>query len=417
MKKKQKGLLLFLAAGALLLAGCRAKESIPVVPGDSSLNEEDPAETSENSGMPEGEIPVYQVDLPEELSSFSAAIWGEVYTFPMAWEEFREKGWDYRGDPEQAVDSRSYLEGESFEKDGNLIHIYILNPETDILPVEDCLIAGMQVDTGLPEEERVYVNLPGDIVLGQSLESDVIEAYGDPVDRYQGENGSVLTYEYGTYRRVQLGFAAETGQLATLDLRNLEAMEETVPAEGEPSEEVLEYKEPEGPGEFLSQAVIEYGGALYRLPAPVAAFQKNGWKVNREESDLSIEGGQYGHLTLEKEKEKLYTVVRNPGEEPADIEDCAVTELAGNLDTVKVPITLAGGITLGMSQEEFLQAAGGQPYVKREEEEQDTIVYTFYRNDFTVDYTEITVDRSLKLVRGILVVCNRDRDLEQQAEG
>ena len=90
MRKKCAGV--FFLAGILLLAGCRQKESIPVVLRGSSLEEENPADTLAESTLPGEEIPVYEVELPEELSSFAAAIWGEVYEFPVSWQEFTEKG-------------------------------------------------------------------------------------------------------------------------------------------------------------------------------------------------------------------------------------------------------------------------------------------------------------------------------------
>ena len=98
---------------------------------------------------------------------------------------------DPPGQPGADGDSRSYLEGETFEKDGNILQAYILNPEPETLPAEKCSIAGIRVDTGTPEGKNIYINLPGGIVMGQSLEENVTEAYGEPVDRYQGEEGMV----------------------------------------------------------------------------------------------------------------------------------------------------------------------------------------------------------------------------------
>lgn len=410
MWKKYAGILAF--AGLLLLAGCREKESIPVSFSTSSLEEENPVDTLGDGDLPGEEIPVYEVELPEELSSFAAAIWGEVYEFPVSWQEFAERGWKYQGDPEQMVDARSYLEGESFEKDGNLLHVYLLNPAGEMRPAEQCTVAGIRLDTRRAEEHSVYVNLPGGITLQQSVEADVIHAYGEPVDRYEGENGVVLTYEYGTYRSVQLGFDSSTGLLTTLDLKNVEETEETVPVHADLPEEVREYREPEEPGDTLADSVVEYDGVLYRLPVPVRELESRGWILNEQESDSSVEGGQYGQATLEKDGAKFYTVVRNSAGETAAVNDCLVTSLFSDLDTVKVPMVLAGGITLGMSEKDFLEAAGDAVFVRSEDAEQDRIVYTFYRGESEADYTEVAVDGSLKLVRSLKVVCNDDRELE-----
>ena len=62
---------------------------------------------------------------------------------------------------------------------------------------------------------------------------------------------------------------------------------------------------------------------------------------------------------------KLYAVVNNYGEEATTVSNCFVTTLYGDLDTTKVAIVIAGGITLGMPEDDFLALAGDDEWEKK----------------------------------------------------
>ena len=99
----------------------------------------------------------------------------------------------------------------------------------------------------------------------------------------------------------------------------------------------------------------------------------------------------------------MFGNVRNDSEAAVKIKNCFVTTLYGDMDTTKVPITVAGNITLGTPEEEFLAADLGE-YKKMEDTEKQTATYTFYAGGSEENYTEITVDMALHLVRSIRVV-------------
>ena len=191
-----------------------------------------------------------------------------------------------------------------------------------------------------------------------------------------------------------------------LDLQNLQnpnGEEELEHALSEETPEVKAYQAPEAPGTALDQFVVSYDGTLYQLPVPTAELLKHGWEINDKESDEAVKGLQYGYVTLEKNGERLFGNVRNDSEEAVTVENCFITALYGDMDTTKVPIAVAGGITLGTPEEVFL-AAVSEDYKKTEDTENGTEIYTFYADETKENYTEITVDRALHLVRGIKVV-------------
>lgn len=402
---RRYGLVIAMLA-VLTFAGCEEKkEEVPINTNtSSSLEDEDPQDDLEEE-LPGETLPEYDVELPQNLSSYTLAIWGGNYKLPVKYEEFEEKGWVYDGADDTVVGPESYLENERFVLEENVLYVDLMNPDAEEKSVRDCVVAGIHVDTRKEEEQGIHVNLPGDIVLNQSMEEEVQKAYGSPVDRYEEKGSVTFTYEYGSNRSAKLVFDAETGVLISVDIQNFRTDKKADENMGTGWEA---YEAPEQMGTFFSDYIVEYGEALYRLPAPVSAFIENGWKINEDESDFTVEGGQYGYVSIEKDGQKLYASIQNPTAEDCGVQNCLVTTLLGDMDTTRVPLTAAGGVTLGMSEEAFLLCAGEQSYEKSEDENKDCRVYTFYTDEAGTDYTQVTVDRSLKLVRQIKIVKNLD---------
>lgn len=59
-----------------------------------------------------------------------------------------------------------------------------------------------------------------------------------------------------------------------------------------------------------------------------------------------------------------------------------------------------------------MNLAGEQKYEKTENEDKEYDVYTFYLGENKADYTQISLDQTLKIVREISVVHNQDAELE-----
>lgn len=396
----------------LAFAGCKdKKEEIPIAVNSSSqLEDEDPSDELDEQ-LPGEDVPDYDIDLPDKLSSFTIAIWGESYKIPMTYEEFTALGWVYKGDETTKLGAESYVENEKFEQEGNILYVDLMNPNTENSQISQCYIAGIHVDAAGAEGQGIYINLPGKIVFQKSTEEEVTAAYGSPIDRYEEGKSILLTYEYGMNSQVKFSFDEETKVMMGIDIRNFrnpEGEEELENVSDAITPEVEAYLPPEFEGVLLQDFVVRYDGAYYRLPAPVSAFLDSGWELDKDGSDEAVKSGKYGYATLLKNKQKIYAVVYNYGTDATTIRNCFVTTLYGDLDTTKIQITVAGGITLGMGEEEFLQKAAEQPYEKTEDVDNGYDIYTFYVNEGKLDYTQITIDQVLHIVRQIKVVHNKD---------
>ncbi|MGN0315230.1 MAG: hypothetical protein ACI4EG_10640 [Fusicatenibacter sp.] len=412
MKRKSKTWILILSLVLAVpgITSCqKQEEDIPITTISQSTEDEDPEDNLEEELG--DEIPEYDVELPEELGSFELAIWGELYTIPESYEHFVNKGWVYQGDEERQINPESYSEDEVFEMDGNTITVDVMNPDTTKKAVWECMIGGIHIDTNTAGGQSIYVNLPGGIVMQESLAEEVEDAYGLPKDRYETENCLQLTYEFGLYQTVTLGFDTDTETLVTLDMQNFRTKageEELENVSDAVTPEVEAYAAPETDSETINDFIVRYDGVLYRLPTPVSQLIEHGWTVNETESDRAVRNGKYGYVTLEKDGQKLYATVHNYGQEPTTVRNCFVTALYGDLDTTKVPIVITGGITLGTREEEFRNIVGDAKYEKKEDADNKVTYYTFYTDEKQLDYTQVSIDDALHLVRSIRVVHNQE---------
>ena len=178
MRGFKTGLMILMAAGVLwMLPGCRdQKQEIPISTVSQSTEDDDPEDTMQEQLPGEG-IPVYEVELPDELYDFEYAVWGVSYQLPMTYESFTANGWSYDGDEQEMVSAQSYLAGEIFTAKDCAVTVDIMNPEASELPVSQCYVAGFHVDAGEDSGKGVYVNLPGNIVFQKSVAEEVIQAY------------------------------------------------------------------------------------------------------------------------------------------------------------------------------------------------------------------------------------------------
>lgn len=420
MKKYRWVLTAVFAAVLLGTCGCGKKtENIPITTISQSTDDEDPEDTLAASGDSD-EIPEYDVELSKNLNSFQLAIWGDPYEIPESYADFTALGWVYSGDATKEIQPESFSEGETFEKDGNLITVDIANPDTTAKPVEECMIGGIHIDTSTSDGQNIYVNLPNGIVLQQSVMDDVESVYGAPKDRYESDNSVQFTYEYGLYQSITLGFDATTGTLYSLDMQNFstraeqEALDDVSDAE---TPEAAAYTAPETDSSEINDWTVRFDDVLYHLPVPVSQLLDHDWTINTKESDRAVLNGKYGYVTLENGDKKLYCTVHNYGAEPTTVRNCFVTSLYGDLDTTKVPISITNGISLGTSESDFLTKAGDAKYEKTEKEDSSLTLYTFYSGEEKLDYTEVGIDRDLKLVRSIKVVHNQEETPDESNTG
>lgn len=370
------------------------------------------AETEENkTGEAAAEGDGTQADvqtLSDDIYSFQAEIDGEVYQFPMSYGEFTAKGWTYDGDAAQTIEPEQYTAAETFKKDSLKLYATIFNLGMNTVPFSECQIGGFSVDSYMMKDSAFSVKLPKGIEFGVSTLEDVKAAYGEPSREYDGEMYTALTYEYETYQDVEIQVDKETKVVSKIDMRNIietAGEEEQAQAEAAVSDEVTEevksYQAPTELGDDFTKFIVEYDGALYQMPAPVSEFEKNGWTVKEDQSDMTVKGKDFGWVSLTKNDQELRAIAQNYGDNATTIRNCFVTTVKGDDNSTDMPITVQKGITRGMAKADLEKALEGVTY--KFEESDMFEYYTIEGPESSLDYVQILVRKDTSVVQAIEV--------------
>lgn len=343
-------------------------------------------------------------ELSEDLYSFQISIDGTVYQFPMKYSDFVASGWVFDGNENSELDSMFRAGTQVFNKGKLQCYATIMNFDINARPFRECYITGIQIDKS-QNKNGAEILLPKGIQLGKSTREDIRTAYGESTEEYQMENGSgYYRYNRDIYQGVELSFFQDEKELYQVSINNI-----AEPADLETSEVsedvpdiVSQYQAPTDLTADFSEFTVKYGDSLYRLPAPVSEFEKNGWQVQEDKSDLQIAGRDFGWVTMMKDNQVIRVIANNYSSEAVTIRNCFVQNIVSDDSRAKIPLVISGGITTGMKEEELLQAISGQDYEKTE----DTDFYACYKitpGSSALDSYEVYVHKSDQKVYKISV--------------
>lgn len=359
---KKKAVAALVAAGlALNLCGCSAygvaikmmQDYEPEQSQDWAVEEQLPeeeeileSEESEETGNEDVDETVVtgkdqsektSVEMPEELSDnlydFQIAMDGQVYQFPMWFDDFEALGWEYLGDRTEVLYANEYLYAEPWQKDGVTIYTSIANLSLNAIAPEEGQVCGLNFDDYQMRNCDWKIELPKGIAFEESTREDILKAYGEPTDEYDG----ALCYKYSN--------------------------------------------------------ILEYDGALYQLPCPIQEFTDNGFEIQEKNSDMVIGAGDTGMAELMKDNQKIHVSVKNFAPYATILENCFVIEL-DNYDygaNSKFPMVFPGGITFGSSEEEVLAAIADYNY-ESSESGKSTYYYVYGADEYSTYGYQIIVE-------------------------
>lgn len=350
-------------------------------------------------------------ELGDDIYSFQLLFDGDLLKAPMSGADLISMGWQAENpeDLDTMVQSNSYMTGVSFIKGNYKISADMLNLGINEAPAGECLVGGIEVDGSGAVYENIgqkiepgVVMLPGNIEVGTATIEDIKAAYGEPSNMYEDDTYTKLTYEKDIYEDITLTVYKETGTLLEVDMRSFVEPEgfDAGTVSGETPSIVTDYQAPTALGEDLMDPVVEFMGDLYQLPAPVSAFEANGWVIQNAEEGAFAEGGGLEFIDMMKENQTVRFSVYNLTENAVTLSNCFVTELQfGTYDPEIIGMKLGGGVTLGASRDDLKAAAEAKGYICEDEE----------------DYLEIYKDENSRLDDYLSFWFNSDEDPDKAA--
>jgi glycosyltransferase involved in cell wall biosynthesis/predicted O-methyltransferase YrrM len=159
---------------------------------------------------------------------------------------------------------------------------------------------------------------------------------------------------------VEISMDKESNNVDSIDVENLVTPKETssksVPTEF--PDVVKNYNTPKNIGKELLSYQLKYGGNYYKLPAPIAEFEKNGW-VLLSNSDIIVAGKRSAvGIELRKDNQILRTQIINYSEKGAPIGHCFITYIEYYNYGAEISLELPKGITERSTIEEVFKAYG-----------------------------------------------------------
>ncbi len=380
---KKMFLMLTIAMLSLSLAACGEEEKKAETKKTETKKEETKKETK-------SEV----VKVSDDLYAFEVLLDGKLYKLPIDYSELEKDGWKTDEDISQTMEPGSYSMGTPFTKGDQKISVSFVNNGVDVKPMSECQVGG--IESQYYDEENVpNISIAKGIEIGSTMD-EVIEAFGEPTDKSESETYTELTYSNDSYKDVKIEVDPETNKVTDISVRNLISEEEPAAStadSGDAPEVVKNYQAPTSLGDDIFSFQVNYSGNLYKLPAPVSAFEANGWVV---EGDMSqqIPAGQSLAIgySIRKDNKVCPVYLTNYADTATSVSNCFVTHIKTDQHDAAIPMELPKGITEKSTGADVL-AAYGEP---TEREDTSSFVYYIYGTypseiSFTVNKDDDTI--------------------------
>ena len=168
-------------------------------------------------------------------------------------------------------------------------------------------------------------------------------------------------YEIGSYAKLQ--FDNDTGVLSSIEMEYMKqpkGYDDSISVDNVTIPDIAKtYKAPDKISDDLLDFTLELDGDLYQLPAPVAAFTANGWKIEESESDMELSGRRNGRAVLTKGDLELELAINNYSDDATICDYCFVQCVYPSAIKCDLPTKLSNNIALGMSESDLKSALKG----------------------------------------------------------
>ena len=323
---------------------------------EEDVEEDDDVEAEEEEKVPETTPATAPSELSDDIYSFQVSVDGTVYQFPMWAKDFAALGWTYDGDDSQTLTSNQYTVAETWVKGDLEVYTSLINLSMNEVTYKDAAVGGITFDEYDLKDTNVQIVLPKGIQFGVSTRDDIIAAYGEPTDEYDGSMYYNMTYEYDYYQEIDLYVYKETGTLDKIEIRNFielegadNSVDSTVP------DVVKEYQAPTELGSDLYAFNIQLEGKLYKLPCPVSVLVENGFKIVEENSQMEIGADSYGWIELLYNNQAYRCIVDNYANYATVAENCFVTTVESSIYGPEFDLVIPGNIKVGDAETDVVE--------------------------------------------------------------
>ena len=183
---------------------------------DSSKEDSSKEDSSkEDSSEAEKPAPVTDAKLGSKWDSKQFSIDGKVFTLPCKLSDLKAIGFEPTSNGDFIINPKQGAYGTSLKnaKDVRITGTYY-NFSDKALPLTDCSLADLSVDTYTSANKTFNIIFPGNITLN-STKDDVIKAYGTPTKMTDEKDSSLIfiNYENSNHDKLEIQISRKTGTI------------------------------------------------------------------------------------------------------------------------------------------------------------------------------------------------------------
>lgn len=302
----------------------KKKETSEDTTEQTEITSEEPSDTTEqvtteiSTEQPtDTTAPSTETVLPEGMSDdwkdMQIYIDGDLYQFPMAYEDFMATGWT-------VVSGEETMPGINtikviVERNGMQCRLVVMNYDVLEAPRETGYVIGIYMDVDSVPVGQHEVMLPGGVVMYQSSAEDIVATYGEASLTIFEDEVTQMEYVNSTYTLIAellvdnssnalgsiLLYYSQTPDWVTYDMS-------LVPTSAPDFNS--NYVAPSGPSQDRFDSIVSVDGVNYQLPVPLSVFLDNGWTINPAEDDM-IPGMDNRDFTIYKGDSEIDVCLHN----------------------------------------------------------------------------------------------------------
>ncbi len=316
------------------------------------------------------------------------------YQFPCETSDFLDNGWAvyYSYDEDTLIAGRSYynftLENEST---GHKLYIVLYNCSGNATSWQDCEVSGFSTLSYYSSVAFVpQITLPGGLDLASITKEDLQATYGDVSGSYEETDYTQYYYLEDTWNidssnGVSIDIANDGSDYFNgIYLLNWSGNVEDTETNTEVPDYISDYVAPTELGDDDASGNVEIDGELYRIMCPVSEFINNGWELVLDDGEEDVLASNWDtSATLVRGDEEISIEVQNLSSYQTTVENCAVYRITLEVGDVE-SITLAGGVAMGMSDDDVVEILTASSYDYTQYESDYGNSYSLYEYDYKI---------------------------------
>ncbi len=299
--------------------------------------------------------------MSDELFDYTFELDGTVYSLPFAYADLAAGGWEAK-DADETVPSMHFTTSSLVRSGRSYAYIMSINPYRSEKTVAECRVGGFTIDCFSFKEGEEHSFSVAKGIDFSSTEEDVRAAFGAPSREYDSDTMVALYYEEDgdAQHCVEFSFDKASGDMYSISLKNIILEELPDDSQVTANPDAAAYTAPTDLGSSYDTFAFKLYDDVFSMPAPICYYIEKGWKPVNFSADNTVNGSENGYgLELRKNGQTMTVSYSNLSKNACPASDCFVVEITvGGSFYGDIPVTLGGGITVGSSLQDAIDAWG-----------------------------------------------------------